>query len=61
VLYAGDEIRSAEALKESGVPAGTAERLAFAIAEAEKSLPPDRLEKFASFQGVVRMDEHAHH
>jgi hypothetical protein len=61
VLCTGDEIRSTEALKASGVPAGTAERLASAIVEAEKGIPPDRLTKFASFQGVVRMDDQAHH
>lgn len=59
VLCAGDEIRSAEALKESGVPAGTAERLAASIVEAERTVSPDRLKKFASFQGTVRMDGHA--
>jgi hypothetical protein len=61
VLCTGDEIRSAGALEASGVPAGTAKRLASAIAEAEKGIPPDRLKKFASFQGTVRMDEQARH
>ena len=61
VLCTGDEIRSAEALKASGVPTGTAERLAASIAEAEKNISPDRLKMFASFQGTVRMDEHAGH
>lgn len=61
VLCTGDEIRSAEALKASGVPAGTAERLASAIAEAEKGIPPARLKKFASFQGIVRMGEQTQH
>ena len=61
VLCTGDEIRSAEALKASGVPAATAERLAASIAEAEKGISPDRLKKFASFQGTVRMDEHPVH
>ena len=61
VLCAGDEIRLVEALKASGVPAGTAERLASTIAEAEKSIPADRLKKFASFQGIMRMDAQAQH
>ena len=61
VLCTGDEIRSAEALKASGVPAGTAERLASAIADAEKGIPADRLKKFASFQGTVHMDAQAKH
>ena len=61
MLCAGDEIRSAEALKVSGVPTGTAERLASAIAAAEKDIPTDRLKKFASFQGMAPMDPHSQH
>ncbi len=56
VLCTGDEIRSAEALEATGVPADAAGRLAAAIAEAEKDLDPVRLKKFASFLGTVRMD-----
>lgn len=56
VLCTGDEIKSADALKASGVPAEGADRLAAAIAESEKSLDPERLKKLASFQGVMRKD-----
>jgi hypothetical protein len=48
-------------LEASGVPAGTAERLVSAIAEAEKGIAPDLLKKFASFRGIVRMDEEGQH
>lgn len=60
-LCTGDEIRSAVALKASGVPAGTAERLAASIVDAEKAISPQRLKKFASFQGTVHMNDHAGH
>lgn len=56
VLCTGDEIRSAEALAASGVPADAAQRLAGQIAQVEKTIGPARLQKLASFQGVVRMD-----
>jgi hypothetical protein len=60
VLCTGDEIKSAEALESSGVPADTAKALSAAIAEAEKSVDAARLKQLASFQGIVRMDE-GHH
>ena len=61
VLCAGDEIRSAKALAESGVPVATAEALAAAVAEAEKAVPQETLAQFASFGGIVMMDDHAAH
>ena len=61
VLCTGDEIRSAEALTASGVPADTAARLAADIAEVEKTVDADRLKMFASFQGVVQMEEQPSH
>jgi hypothetical protein len=56
ILCTGDEIRSAAALEASGVPTETAGKLAAGIADAEKSLDPERLKMLASFQGTVRMD-----
>jgi hypothetical protein len=56
ILCTGDGIRSVGGLTGSGVPADTARALAAAIAEAEKSVDPDRLKKLASFPGTVRMD-----
>lgn len=61
VLCTGDEIRSAEALTASGVPADTAARLAADIAEVEKTVDAERLKMFASFQGVVQMEEQPSH
>lgn len=58
ILCAGDAIRSASGLAASGVPSETANALAAAIAEAEKSVDPARLAKLASFQGIVHMDGH---
>jgi hypothetical protein len=56
ILRTGNQIRSAEALEQSGVPADTAQKRAAAIKEAEKSTYPNRLKKLASFEGTVRMD-----
>jgi len=61
VLCTGDEIRSVEALTASGVPAGSAEELAAEIAAVEADVDPARLAMFASFGGIVRMDEHPKH
>jgi hypothetical protein len=61
VLCTGDEIRSVEALTASGVPADSAEKLAAEIAAAEAGVDPARLKMFASFGGIVRMDEHPTH
>jgi hypothetical protein len=61
VLCTGDEIKSAEALTASGVPADIAEELAAEIAAEEADVDPARLKMFASFGGIVRMDEHPKH
>lgn len=60
VLCAGDEITKAEALRAVGVPAGIADRLSSALAEAETSVSRARLDKFSSFKGLVHMDEGSH-
>jgi hypothetical protein len=61
VLCTGDQIKSVEALTASGVPADTATRLAAEIATVEAGVDPARLAMFASFDGVVTMDEHSSH
>jgi hypothetical protein len=61
VLCTGDEIKSAEALTASGVPADSAGKLAAEIAAAEADVDPERLAMFASFGGIVRMDERPAH
>lgn len=62
LLCAGDEIRHAQALRSVGVPEGLAERLAAALAQAEQGIPRSRLERLASFKGLVRVspDHHSH-
>ncbi len=61
VLCTGDEIKSVEALTASGVPADSAGKLAAEIAAAEADVDPARLAMFASFGGIVYMDEHPKH
>lgn len=56
LLCTGDEILSAEALRESGVPEGSAAILAAAISEAEDGIDPVHRKMLSSFQGIMRMD-----
>lgn len=56
VACGGDGLKSANALKETGMPARTAERLAQLLASAEAKLPPQTVKKFSLFDGIVRMD-----
>jgi hypothetical protein len=60
VLCSGDPLRHASALIEAGVPAVVAEHLASDLSAAERRLPAARVALFATFEGVMRMDE-AHH
>ena len=60
-LCAGDEIRQAQTLRSAGVPADLAASLSSELAQAEVRLPAAKLEKFASFKGLVRMDQGQHH
>lgn len=55
MLCAGDAIKSAEALEQTGIPAAEAERLAEALAKAEAKLPPERVAQFATFEGMIEM------
>ena len=61
VLCTGDEIKSVEALTASGVPPETARQLAAEIAAAEADVDSARLAMFASFGGIVTMDQHPGH
>jgi hypothetical protein len=61
VLCTGDQITSAEALAASGVPPESATKLAAEIAAADANVDAARLAMFASFEGVVTMDEHPKH
>lgn len=61
ILCAGDEIRSAEALRHAGIGPDVANALAQALAKAEQTVPADRLAMFARFEGLLRMDEAGNH
>lgn len=64
LLCAGEALRTAPLLRESGVPAAEATALAAALAEAEKGLPTGRAALLSTFEGVVRIsgkDPHGHH
>lgn len=61
ILCAGDEIRSAEALRHTGIAPDVAGKLAQALANAEQTVSADRLAMFARFEGLLRMDEAGNH
>lgn len=61
VLCTGDELRTEAFMRGSGVPASAAAALARSLMHAELSVPMERRKMFASFQGIVRMDEHSNH
>lgn len=61
ILCAGDGIKSADALRQAGLAPDTATTLAQALAQAEQTVPADRLAMFSRFEGLVRMDETGNH
>lgn len=61
VLCAGDALRDAGLLQQAGVPAGDAQRLSAGLRQAEESMSAERLQRFASFQGTVRMGARGEH
>jgi hypothetical protein len=61
VLCSGDGIRSADAMRHAGVASAVAARLAAALADAEKQMPPARLALFSKFEGTVMMDSSGGH
>ena len=56
VLCSGDHLRSPETITAVGASEDLARRLVQALLAAEGGLPPDRLVKLSSFEGIVRMD-----
>jgi len=57
----GDALKDPTALEMAGMPEDIARRLATSLTQAEANLPASRLAKFASFEGMVRMDGAGHH
>lgn len=61
VLCSGDPLKSADTLRDAGVPPQQAASLAQSLAAAEAKLPGDRVAMFSRFQGLVPMDAPAQH
>lgn len=60
-LCSGDSLKSAETLARTGIPVAVAHDLATALAQAEATLPSDRLERLARFEGTVLVAGDADH
>lgn len=56
VVCGGDGLREAQALVQTGMPAEMAVALAKKLKAAESRLPAATLKKFASFEGLLRVD-----
>ncbi len=61
VLCSGDPLKHASVLIEAGVPAGAADRLARELNNAERRMPPEQVALFATFEGVMRMNDAQEH
>lgn len=61
ILCAGDGIKTAEALRQTGIAPDDANALAQALAKAEQSVAAERLAMFARFEGLLRMDAAGNH
>lgn len=61
VLCSGEPLKHASVLIEAGVPAEAADRLAREVNNAERRMPPEQVALFATFEGVMRMDEAHEH
>lgn len=61
VLCAGDALLDPATLRSAGLGEQDAQRLSQALRKAESSQPAKRIEQFALFQGVVKVDEDAAH
>lgn len=61
VLCSGDQLKSAQVLVQVGVAADAAPVLAARLAEAERTIAPERLAEFSKFDGIVMMDAAGHH
>lgn len=64
VLCAGDALKQADALEQTGISQADAQALVAKLAMAEAALPPERVALFSTFQGLMQMDQeenpHAH-
>jgi hypothetical protein len=60
-ICAGDALKDAKVLQESGVKPADATKLAQALARAEAALPAAQRAKFSTFDGFLRMDAHGQH
>lgn len=61
VVCAGDGLRQAAALVQTGMPNDVATALSKKLQTSESRLPADTLKKFASFEGMLRVDGDAGH
>ncbi len=57
VLCSGDPLKRASALMEAGVPGADAQRLEADLSAAEQRADPERVRLFATFEGVMRMQD----
>lgn len=60
VLCAGDALKDVGMLVHAGMPRSDAEALLQSLADAETSLPAERLSRIGAFKGVVRMGGDGH-
>jgi hypothetical protein len=60
-VCAGDGLTRADVLKTTGMSAGNADKLSKAVTAAESKLSKDKLQQFASFEGMVKVDGAASH
>lgn len=60
VVCGGDGLRQAGTLAQTGMKADEAQALAMRLQAAENRLPAETLRKFASFEGMLRVDSDAH-
>jgi len=60
-LCAGDALKNVDALSKLGLPKPQAEALAEKLAEAERALSRETLEKIARFDRVIEMDSKGDH
>lgn len=61
VLCSGDGIKSADALRQAGVPASDAVSLAARLASAEKSMLPERHALLSTFEGTLLLEADGEH
>ena len=60
-VCAGDGLKQVEILAQTGMKPEVAKRLAAKVAVQEARLPSETLKKFASFEGMLRVDGDAAH